>query len=117
MRLRHEKINAVLKREVSEIIHNELQDSGLGFVTVIRVDLTPNLRFARIYFSVFGTEKELKDTQKALGRATPFVRCLIGQRMKLRCVPEISFKLDQSAEHSIRIDNELDKIKEQDEPR
>jgi ribosome-binding factor A len=112
MGLRHNKVVSTLKREISNIIHDELNDSQLGFVTIIRVDLTADLRYARIYFSVLGQEKEQKETQKALQRAKPFIRYLIGQRVKLRFVPEISFKLDHSSEYSIRIQQELDKIKE-----
>jgi ribosome-binding factor A len=113
MRLRHQKIIAALKREISRIVHEELKDSRLGFVTIIGVDLTPDLRYARIYFSVLGEEKEQKATQEALNSAKSFIRCLIAQRIKLRFVPEIAFKLDRSVEDGIRIDKELDRIKEQ----
>lgn len=113
MGLRHQKVAAVLKREISNIVHDELKDSRLGFVTVMRVDLTDDLRYAKIYFSVLGKEKEQKDTKKALESAKPFIRYLIGRRLKLRFVPEIAFKLDRSIEYSIKIEQELDKIKEQ----
>ena len=113
MGLRHEKVVAALKRKLSIIVHDELKDSRLGFVTIIRVELTPDLRYARVYFSVLGGEKERKATQEALESAKPFIRCLIGQRIKLRFVPEIAFRLDRSVEYSVRIQEELDKIKEQ----
>jgi len=111
MGLRHEKVIAALKKEISNIVQYELKDSRLGFVTIMRVDLTANLRYARVYFSVLGQDKEQKATKQALESAKPFIRCLIGQRIKLRFVPEISFKLDHSVEYSIRIQEELDKIK------
>ncbi len=117
MGLRHQKVITALKREISNIVHNELKDSRLGFVTIMRVDLTADLRYARVYFSVLGTEKEQKATQEALKSAKPFIRCLIAQRIKLRFVPEITFKLDRSIEYSIKIQKELDKIKEQNEPK
>ncbi len=117
MRLRHQRVIAALKKEISNIVHDELKDSRLGFVTIMRVDLTADLRYARVYFSVLGEEREQKATQEALESAKPFIRCLIAQRIKLRFVPEIIFKLDQSVEYSIRIQKELDKIKEQNEPR
>ena len=115
MGLRHQKVIAALKKEISSIVHDELKDARLGFVTIMRVDLTADLRYAKIYFSVFGEEKEQKTTQEALKRATPFIRYLIGQRIKLRFVPEINFKLDRSVEYTMRIEKELDKIKEQNE--
>jgi len=117
MGLRHQKVVAALKKEISNIVHNELKDSRLGFVTIMRVDLTADLRYARVYFSVLGEEKEQKSTQEALESAKPFIRCLIAQRINLRFVPEITFKLDQAVEYSIRIQKVIDKIKEQNESR
>lgn len=113
MRLRHDKVTTSLKREISNIVHDELKDTRLGFVTIMRLDLAPDLRYARVYFSVLGGEKEQKATQEALNSAKPFIRCLIAKRVKLRFVPEISFKLDRSVEYSIKIQKELDKIKEE----
>ena len=111
MGLRHEKVIVALKKEISNIVQYELKDSRLGFVTIMRVDLTPDLRYAKIYFSVLGQENQQKATQEALASAKPFIRRLIAQRIKLRFVPEITFKLDHSVEYSIRIQEELDKIK------
>jgi ribosome-binding factor A len=115
MGLRHQRVVAVLKKEISNIVHDELKDSRLGFVTIMRVDLTDDLRCARVYFSVLGQEKEQKATQEALESARPFIRCLIAQRIKLRFTPEIIFKLDHSVEYSIKIQQEIDKIKERNE--
>ena len=114
MGLRHQKVIAALKKEISSIVHDELKDARLGFVTIMRVDLTPDLRYARVYFSVLGEEKEQKATQEALESATPFIRRLIAQRIKLRFVPEINFKLDRSIEYSIKIEQEIDKIRLKD---
>jgi len=111
MGLRREKVVSALKREISSIVHDDLKDSRLGFVTIMRVDLSDDLKYARVYFSVLGSEKEQKATQQALENAKPFIRCLLAQRINLRFVPEIIFKLDHSAEYSIRIQQKLDKIK------
>ena len=113
MGLRYQKVIATLKKEISNIVHDELKDTRLGFVTIMRVDLTPDFRYARVYFSVLGGEKERKATQEALDSAKPFVRRLIAERIKLRFVPEISFRFDRSVEYSIKIQEELDKIREQ----
>lgn len=113
MGLRHAKVITALKREISNIVHDELKDARLGFVTIMRVDLTVDLRYARVYYSVLGQEKEQKATKEALESAKPFIRYLIAQRIKLRFVPEISFKFDRSVEYSIRVQAELDRIKEQ----
>ena len=115
MGIRYQKVSEALKREISNIVHDEIRDARLGFVTIMRVDLTEDLRYARVYFSVFGEEKEKKATLEALRKANSFIRYLVGQRVKLRFVPEITFKLDRSVEYNIRIEQELDKIKEQNE--
>lgn len=111
---RYEKIVAAIKREVSSIIHDELQDPRLGFVTIMRVELTPDLRYAKIFFSVLGDDKQYKKTGEALDSALGYIRKLIGERVKLRFVPEISFKEDKSSQYSIKIQEVLDEIKKRD---
>ncbi len=115
MRIRQKKVIVALKKEIGSIIQNELGDTRLGFVTIMRVDLSPDLRDAQVYFSVLGEEKQRKATQKALKKAKPFIRYLVGQRMSLRYVPEIVFKYDQSTEYSIRIQEKLNRLEEEDE--
>ena len=110
--LRHDKITAALKKEVSNIIHDELRDPRLGFVTIIKVELTPDLRNAKIFFSVLGSEQEHIKTREALDSAAGFIRRLIARRIKLRLVPEIIFREDRSGEYSVRIEQVLNEIKE-----
>jgi len=109
---RRDRVAGTLKKEVSNIIHTELKDPRLGFITVTRVELTEDLRYARIFFSVLGKEEEHKKTTEALDSALGFIRRLIGQRIKLRFVPEIVFQEDRSSEYSIRIEEILKEIKE-----
>ena len=115
MRLRRQRIATALKKQISNILQYELKDARLGFVTVMRVDLTADLRFAKVYFSVFGDENQQKATQQALESAKSFIRYLVGERIKLRFVPEIGFKLDHSPEYSIRIQEKIDELKQKDE--
>ena len=114
---RYDRVAQALKKEISNIIHDELQDPRLGFVTITGVELTQDLRYAKVFFSVLGKEEEYKKTKEALDSALGFIRRLIAQRIKLRLVPEISFKEDRSAEYSIRIQEALDEIKELNEPK
>jgi len=109
---RVERVTQMLKEEVSSIIHDDLKDPRLGFVTVTRVELTKNLRYAKVYYSIFGSNNEQKNTKKALDHSLGFIRREIAQRMTLRFVPEIIFRLDKSVEYSIQIQEALDKIKE-----
>lgn len=112
---RYEKVAQAIKEEVSSIIHEELKDPRLGFVTITRVDLTKDLRFAKIFFGVLGGDTDLKKTKAALDSSLGFIRRLVAQRLQLRFATEIAFKEDRSSEYSVRIQEVLDEIKEQDE--
>lgn len=107
---RCEKVAEEIKREVSLILQEDLHDPRLGFTTITHVELTPDLSFARIYFSVYGDEQQWKNTQAGLEHATGFIRRLLGERMKLRFVPEVVFKGDHSSEYSLIIEQEIEKI-------
>lgn len=108
---RQDRVKEAIRKEASIIIHEELKDPRLGFVTITDVELSHDLRFARIFFSVLGKEEEHKKTKEALDSALGFIRKLIAQRIKLRFAPEISFKEDRSAEYSIKIEEVLNEIK------
>ncbi len=114
---RIDRVTEAIKKEISIIIHDELKDPRLGFVTITRVELTQDLRYAKIFFSVLGNEKDYKKTKKALDSALGFIRRLIAQRINLRLAPEIVFKEDRSSEYSVRIQEVLEEIKELNEPR
>ncbi|MDD4980393.1 MAG: 30S ribosome-binding factor RbfA [Candidatus Omnitrophica bacterium] len=114
---RYDRVSEALKREIGIIIHDELNDPRLGFVTIMRVELTEDLRYAKVFFSVLGQEEERKKSKEALDSALGFIRRLIGQRIRLRLVPEIIFYEDRSAEYSVRIEEVLNEIKELNEPK
>ena len=109
---RSDRVAQAIRREVSLIIHDELRDPRLGFVTVMQVKVTDDLREAMIFFSVLGNDEERKKTSQALDSAAGFIRKLIGERMPLRFVPEISFKEDRSSEYAAKIEEVLNQIKE-----
>lgn len=113
---RCDRVAQALKEEVSNIIQYEIKDHRLGFVTIARVELTPDLRYAKIFFSVLGQEKDYEKTAQALNSATGFIRRLIAQRIDLRLVPEISFREDHSCEYSIKIQKILDEVKQLTKP-
>lgn len=109
---RQDKVIEALRKEISIILHNELNDPRLGFVTITRVELTPDFKFAKIFFSVLGKDEDYKKTKQALDSALGFIRRLIAQRINLRFTPELIFKEDRSTEHSIRMQKVLDEIAE-----
>lgn len=108
---RQDKVSEAIKQEISNIIFSELKDPRVGFVTITRVEITHDLRYAKVFFSVLGKEEEYEKTKEALDSALGFIRRLIAQRIRLRFAPEISFKEDRSVEYSIQIQEALDEIK------
>ncbi len=111
---RQDKVAEAIRQEVSVIIHDKLKDPRLGFITIIRVEIAHDLRFAKIFFSVLGNEEARKKTKAALNSSLGFVRKLIAQRLNLRFAPELAFYEDQSTEYSVRIEEVLNQIKEHD---
>lgn len=112
MRQRAQKIAQVFKKEISQIIRDELHDPRIGFITITHVEITNDLRFARIYYSILGSDKDKQETANALKSGEGYIRRLLSQRVRLRFVPEIKFILDSSSEYSINIQKILDKILE-----
>lgn len=112
---RAEKVAQNLKKEISSILHDELNDPRLGFITITRVELTADLQYARVFYSVLGGEEEYLRTRQVLDSALGFIRRLIGQRIRLRFTPELVFKEDHSSEYSIKIEEVLDQIRGLDE--
>ena len=110
---RVDKVAEEIKRETSVILQEELRDPRLGFTTITHVQLTPDLRFARIYFSVYGNDEQWQETQAGLDHAVGFIRRLLGERLNLRFVPEIVFKSDHSCEYSILIEQQIENIKQE----
>ncbi len=85
-------------------------------MTITRVELAADLRFAKIFFSVLGKDEDYKKTKEALDSALGFIRSLIAQRINLRFAPEIAFHEDRSSEYSVRIEEVLGEIKELSKP-
>ncbi|MFA5150151.1 MAG: 30S ribosome-binding factor RbfA [Candidatus Omnitrophota bacterium] len=112
---RQDKVSEAIRQEASVIIHDKLKDPRLGFITITNVEITQDLRYAKIFFSVLGNDDAHKNTKEALDSALGFVRKLIAQRLNLRFAPEIAFYEDRSSEYSVRIEEVLNEIKEIDE--
>ena len=98
--LRIEKVQELIKQEVSKIILQELKDPRIGFVTVTQVDVSGDLKYAKIYVSLLGSQEEVKNTWAALQSSLGYLRREIGHRIKLRCTPELSFQIDKSVSYT-----------------
>jgi ribosome-binding factor A len=112
---RKDKVKEELRREISNIIQEKIKDPRLGFITVVDADLSVDLKYTKVYYSVLGTPDEQKITQDILDGARGFIRKLVAERLKLRFVPEISFILDNSVDNSLRIQQILDDIQKKKE--
>ncbi|MFA5146354.1 MAG: 30S ribosome-binding factor RbfA [Candidatus Omnitrophota bacterium] len=113
MTTRPEKVQEALRQELSRIIHGELKDPRLGFLTITSVELTKDLRYAKVYFSVLGDIKNKKLALKGLNNAKGYIRNLVADRIKLRFVPELSFRIDDSFEKTREILDLLDRVKKE----
>ena len=109
MRYRRLRVQDLLREEISLIIQRELHDPGLGFVTVIEVKMSEDLKTGKVYVSIYGDEEEQKHTLEALKRSKGYIKFLLGQRVKLRYIPELTFRLDDTLERVQRIEEILKK--------
>ena len=108
---RPDRVGEAIRDELSQLIARDVHDPGIGFVTLTRVSVTPDLQLARVYYTSMGDEKAQRETAKALKRATPFLRRQIGSRIRLRRVPELTFFYDESIAHTDRIEQILQDLK------
>ena len=114
MSFRPERLAEAIKKEVSELIKDELKDPRIGFASITAVEVTPDLRYARVFVSVFGPPESRRATVEALQKAQGFIRGELGRRIRLRHTPEITFKLDDSIGHGARVLELLNEVLEKD---
>jgi ribosome-binding factor A len=104
---RLERVNQLLKEEISTLLHRELKDPRLGFVTVTAVETTADLKQAKVYVSVLGNDEQWVKSFKALESARGFVWGWLRRNLDLRVTPELSFRPDRSMEHAARMQSLL----------
>jgi ribosome-binding factor A len=105
----------LFREEISAIIQRELRDPGLGFITILDVKLSEDLKHAKILYSVYGNDEERQKTVEALKRARGYIKHLLGKRVQLRLMPEITWEFDTEQEKIDRIEKiieELDHVPE-----
>ncbi|SHE63422.1 30S ribosome-binding factor RbfA [Clostridium fallax] len=108
------RINEEVKKEISDIIRNDIKDPRLtAMISITQVSVTKDLRYAKVFVSIFGKNEEEKENSfLALKKSSGFIRREIGHRINLRYTPEIIFELDNSIEHGMHIDALIEKTKE-----
>lgn len=107
---RSARVKDLIREEVADIIMHKLKDPRLGFVTVTDAQVSDDLRHARIYMSVFEEEKK-EASLKVLNSSARFIRNELGKRIKIKFIPDLTFKLDESITYGAKIDQLLEDIK------
>jgi ribosome-binding factor A len=110
---RPERVAEEIRAEVSSMIARDLQDPGIGFITITQVQVSPDLQHARVYYTSLGDAAARKNTGRALERASSFMRRQIGQRLRLRRTPELEFVFDESIAHQDRVEQLLQELRDQ----
>ena len=108
---RPDRVGEQIRVELTELIAREVHDPGVGFVTLTKVKVSPDLQLARVYYTSFGDPTAQKESAKALKRATPFLRRQVAQRVRLRRAPELEFFYDESIAQHDRIEQILQELK------
>ena len=111
MTTRQQKLREVLKEEISEIFRREFKDPRLGFITIIDAEISPDLRHAKVFVSVMGSDEVKAENMAILKRSQHFVRQAFGKRVHMKTLPDIEFVQDTSVDQGIRILELLEKVK------
>lgn len=110
MSQRTDRVDQLLREEISRLVTEEVADPRIGFATITRVETTPDLRHAKVWVSVIGQPAERTATIAALGRAMPFVRHELGKTLRIKRVPDLHVTLDDTAERGTRVLQLLDEL-------
>jgi ribosome-binding factor A len=102
-----------IQHEISLILFRDIKDRRIGFVTITGVEMSPDLRHAKVYVSTMGSDAEKKASLEALNHAAGWIRHELGQRIRMKFLPEIVFRADSSREYGEHIDQLLDEIHEE----
>jgi ribosome-binding factor A len=106
-----ERLNNLLRREISEMLKRQVKDPRLGtFVTVTEVSISPDLKHAKVFVSHMGSDEEKRATLSTLTSASGFFRRELAKRLRLRQIPELTFKWDDSIERGARLLELIDQV-------
>ncbi|MGH2513352.1 MAG: 30S ribosome-binding factor RbfA [Candidatus Limnocylindrales bacterium] len=110
MTARTDRIDELLRQEIGGLLAREVKDPRIGFATVTKVETTADLAHARVWVSVIGSAAERTETVRALEHAMPFVRHELGAHLRLRRIPNLHVRLDETAEQGTRLLHLLDEL-------
>lgn len=112
MSLKIERLESSFVKEISYILMKEIKDENIKFVTITGCDITNDLSYAKVYFTVFDNEKK-ELTVKSLNKAKSFIRGQLSRRIDIRHTPELSFIFDESVEYGNKIEKIIEKINDE----
>ncbi|MCX5800428.1 MAG: 30S ribosome-binding factor RbfA [Candidatus Eisenbacteria bacterium] len=110
---RTQRVGDLLRQEISEIIRLRMKDPRLGFVTITFVEVSQDLRHAKVHVTSPGSQEELAHSVELLVGAAGFIRNELFKRVSLRSIPELAFRADSSIEHSVRISQILKELEDE----
>ncbi|HBG92722.1 MAG: ribosome-binding factor A [Nitrospirae bacterium GWF2_44_13] len=110
---RSQRVSDLIREEIADIIMNKVKDPRLGFVTVTGAKITEDLKIATIYLSIL-KEEEKETTLEMLNSAKGFIRAELAKRLRMKFIPSLTFRIDESLEYGVRIEKLLREIKKED---
>jgi ribosome-binding factor A len=113
VKIKNERINSELSKQITEIIANEVKDPRMGdaIVSVTKTSVTPDLRFAKVYLSVFSKNRDnIRTAFETVVRSRVFIRNRLKECVRMRLVPELDFRIDDSVDYGMKIEQILSKI-------
>jgi len=114
MSMRMERVASVIKEEIGVLFSREFNNPSYGFITVTEVHMTPDLKIAKVYVSIFGSEEVKQKTLEYLEEQKPHVRQIIGSHVRLKFTPSVQFYLDETMDRVSRIEQIIKQIHEHD---
>ncbi len=113
MSIKIERLNHTYQEVISEILMTEIKDQNIKFVTITGVDITNDLSFAKVYYTVLDQDKK-ESTKEALDRASSFIRTKLAEKVDIRHTPELRFIYDKSIAYGEHIDKIIEEINEKE---
>lgn len=109
--IKYSRMNGEVQREISKIISREIKDPRIHPMTsVVSVDVTPDLKYAKVFVSVLGSDEDKENTKKGLTSAASHIRSLLAKSLNLRNTPELTFVIDDSIEYGVNMSKKIDDL-------
>lgn len=116
--VKYSRMNEEVQREISKILSREIKDPRIAPMTsVVSCEVTPDLKFAKVFVSVYGDEQAKTDTAAGLKKAAPYIRTMLAKNLNLRNTPELTFIVDDSIEYGVNMSRRIAQLNEENAPK